>query len=111
MKSRTPTKAEKEWMNKLGEFGCIVCFNHGILDCPASIHHIEGRVKKGAHFLTLPLCGQHHQGDYGIGLHSGKAEWEKRYGTQMKLLNQLCSLLGKGEISKIRSKFILGEYL
>lgn len=94
MKSRTPTIAEKEWMNKIGDFGCIVCFNNGVTDGPVSIHHIEGRVKPSAHLLTIPLCGLHHQGKYGIGLHSGKAEWEKRYGTQITLLKQVRSLLG-----------------
>lgn len=94
MKSRKPTIIEQQWMNKLGNFGCIVCYNLGISDSPVSIHHIEGRVKKGAHLLTIPLCGQHHQGEYGIGLHSGKAEWEKRYGTQQKLLHQVRLLLG-----------------
>lgn len=94
MKGRTPNKREREWMNKIGNFGCIVCYNNGIGDTPVSIHHIDGRTKKGAHYLTIPLCGLHHQGEYGIGIHSGRAEWERRYGTQMELLSQCYKLLG-----------------
>jgi hypothetical protein len=94
MKGRTPTKAEKEWMNRVADLGCIACLNQFSIYSPAAIHHIEGKTKEGAHFLTIGLCGAHHQtGGYGIALHSGRVEWENRHGTQAELLEQVRGLL------------------
>jgi len=94
MKGRTPTKAEKEWMNRISELGCIVCRNEFSIYSPACIHHIDGKTKEGTHFKTLPLCPGHHQhGGYGVALHAGRAEWEKKYGTQADLLKQVQGLI------------------
>ena len=94
MKGRTPTKSESTYMSKVAELGCIVCRNEFGLFSPAAIHHIEGRTKEGCHYKILPLCPNHHQyGGYGVALHAGRAEWEKRYGTQAELLKQVDRLL------------------
>lgn len=92
MNGRKPTKDEKAWMVKAANFGCIACFNNGI-ESPACIHHIDGSKKKGCHFLTLPLCFEHHLGKYGTGFHSGRVKWEKTFGTQWDLLKQLQTIL------------------
>lgn len=35
----------------------------------------------------------HHQtGGYGIALHAGRAEWERRYGTQFELLEEIARI-------------------
>ena len=89
MKGRTPTKAEKKWMNAICEYGCIVCWNEFGFQSRAVPHHMDGKTKPGAHFKTIPLCGEHHQtGDYGTALHEGRVAWEKKYGTQEQLLKQ-----------------------
>ena len=94
MKGRTPTAKEKAWMNAIRELNCIVCRNEGLGATPAAIHHIDGKTKPDVHFKTLPICAIHHQtGGYGIALHAGRAEWEKRYGTQAELLEQVRGLI------------------
>jgi Recombination enhancement, RecA-dependent nuclease len=94
LKGRNPTAEEKRWMSKVAELGCIVCWNKFSFFSPAGIHHIEGKTKEGAHFKVLPLCPHHHQiGSYGVALHQGRVEWEKRYGTQAELLEQVGGIL------------------
>lgn len=100
MKGRTPTKKEKQWLNKIGELGCIVCrIHHGVFS-PASPHHIEGRVKPGAHFKTIPLCFNHHQADDSYpeyeSVHGNKYLFEERYGTQWELLEKTKEIVNGG---------------
>ena len=93
-KSHTPTKEEKQWMDSISELGCIVCINLGYGFSPCSPHHMDGKVKKGSHLKTIPLCAIHHQtGGYGVAFHQGRFEWEKNNGTQQELLNQVTELL------------------
>jgi hypothetical protein len=36
---------------------------------------------------AIPLCPMHHQhGGWGVALHAGQKEFEKRYGTEEELL-------------------------
>lgn len=86
-------------MDKVAQIGCIACRVIGIHTPEVSIHHIEGRTKPDAHFLTLPLCYGHHQGglDYGewVSVHPWKKRFEDTFGTQRELL-ELCRELVKG---------------
>ena len=85
---RAPTKAEKAHMTAVAALGCVVCRRDLGVYSPCGIHHTDGKTKPGAHMLVLPLCSAHHQtGGYGVAFHAGKAEWEKRYGTQQELLD------------------------
>ena len=95
MRGRTPTKAEKEWLDAICQFGCIVCHNEYQIFSPACPHHMDGKTKEGAHFKTLPLCAAHHQtGGDGVAFHAtGKKTWENRYGTQQELLEQTKKLV------------------
>jgi hypothetical protein len=44
--------------------------------------------------MAIPLCPNHHQnGGYGVALHAGQREWEKRYGSEEALLEQVKELL------------------
>ena len=92
MNGRTPTKAEKQWMQAIVDYGCVVCRNEG-KHTPPSVHHINGSKKEGCHFETLPLCWYHHQEGVNtpayVSRHPWKSEFEKRYGTEEKLLDQL----------------------
>ena len=92
-KGRSLTKADKERYVKLQEFGCVVCMKYLDVWSPAAIHHIDGKVKPGAHQKTIPLCGAHHQGPYGTGLHAGKAEFERKFDTEMNLLKYVNGLI------------------
>ena len=91
--SRTPTKAEREWMAWIASLGCIACKKDGIEDSPASVHHIVKGNRRLGHLFTLPLCYAHHQ---GIGcvpsVHQAKRSFERRYGTELELLAELRAL-------------------
>jgi len=94
MKGRKATKDEQDWINKICDFGCIVCYNEGhgySICCP---HHIEGRTKPDAHFKTIPLCGYHHQiGGEGEALHHNKYRFGLNHGTEYELLEQMKGII------------------
>ena len=93
MKGKTPTKAEKLFHDRIAQIGCIACRKDGRFNPVVSIHHIDGRTKKGAHMKVLPLCAGHHQQGTGatgvIAVHPYKAQFEGIYGKQIDLL-ELC---------------------
>jgi hypothetical protein len=82
-----PTKKEKLYWDRLAELGCIVCLTHsGVTNNYVSIHHIDGRTKKGCHMNVLALCAPHHMtGKRGVAIHPYKHFWEETYGTQESL--------------------------
>lgn len=87
------TKKEKEYFEKLVEFGCVVCKKHyGIYSHP-SIHHMRtgmGLGQRNSSENCLPLCPGHHQhGGYGVAFHAGKKEFEENFGTELELLEYL----------------------
>lgn len=87
LKGRKPTASEQKHLDAVADLGCCVCRRELGVYSPAAIHHTAGKTKPGAHFLVLPLCGAHHQtGGYGVALHAGRVEWERRHGTQAELL-------------------------
>ena len=97
---RSLTKKDKRRGEKLRELGCIVCFNTMNVHTPTAIHHIDGKTKEGCHELTIPLCPSHHQyksnSSIWISLHGdGKAAFEKAYGTELKLLEQVNGIIGE----------------
>ena len=98
MKGRTPTPAERRWMDAVGQLGCVACKKLGVHQPEISIHHIDGRTKAGVHFKTIPLCYLHHQGGDGKGdfvsVHPWKRRFEEMFGTQEELLAE-CQLLVK----------------
>ena len=90
------TKAEKAYMNKMAEYGCIVCRNfEDIADPPpCNIHHIRDHTGMGRKDSEMiPLCHYHHQGKMGI--HTiGKETWEEKYATQRNLREMLIEEIG-----------------
>lgn len=96
----TPNKAEKEWLLRVVESGCIVCRNYNGSKTPAEAHHIAGRSAPNGHWLLLPLCPGHHRAGKGEGLfisrHPFKARFEAEYGTEQELFNQLCNDINGG---------------
>ena len=102
----SPTKAERKYWDNLveGVGGCIVCRNLGLdsnynnYNPYISIHHIDGRTKKGCHGpkKVLPLCGPHHTtGGPGVAIHSYKARWVKNFGSQEDLADQCARILAE----------------
>lgn len=94
------TKADKQHLARVASLGCIVCRNEGHGTTPpelTAIHHIragQGMGQRASHHETIPLCALHHQlGGYGIAIHAGQAEWERRFGTERQLLEQVREML------------------
>jgi len=85
-------KAEKDYLKKVAELGCIICENPYV-----EIHHIttkRGFGKKASHYDTLPLCFLHHRGgEKGVAIHQGVKTWESIHGTQIELLEKVKSRL------------------
>ncbi len=95
---RAPIKVEAQWMDAIVEHGCIACILDGHEPRPTAVHHIlRGGLRIG-HLFTLPLCDPgHHQNGAQFGMvsrHPNKAEFERRYGTEMELLALLKEKLG-----------------
>ena len=98
MAKRRPSKAERDHMDRVAALGCIVCKNSGYPDTPAEIHHTRanaGGAQRSPHTEVLPLCPGHHRiGGHGIAIHAGQKTWERLYGTEGELLEQVERLLG-----------------
>jgi len=73
------TQAEKAHLDRVASLGCIIC------GAPACIHHVRQNASKRDHMRVIPLCHYHHQGQEGLH-HLGRAEWVKRYGKEIDLL-------------------------
>lgn len=69
--------AGKRHMGRVAALGCLVC------DSPANVHHIRTeRIKSD--FLVVPLCREHHQGDFSI--HGSKEQFTNIYGSELHML-------------------------
>lgn len=100
MKGRTPSAQERRFMDAVGKLPCIACLQDGIRNDHVLIHHIDGRTKLGAHTKVLPLCAAHHQHDDAdpmerVGVHPYKARFEREYGRQESLLEQVRDMVGE----------------
>ena len=83
-KKKVATKLEREHMSKVASLGCLVCQR------PANVHHIRpvglGIGMRSGHYQTIPLCHDHHQGQFSI--HNCKEQFEAMYGTEEELLHR-----------------------
>ena len=90
-------KAEKEHLSKVASVGCIVCRMQGKEESPAEIHHIrhgQGMSQRASNYDAIPLCHAHHRtGGYGVAIHAGRKEFERLYGTELKLLELTRNLI------------------
>lgn len=85
-------KEESEYLASVAELGCLICGS------PAQIHHVRSGVGMGQRSKhiggTIPLCFRHHiEGGFGVAFHAGGNEWQKKYGTEQKLLEKVQELL------------------
>lgn len=68
---KKPDSFERLHMRKVAELGCCLCNILGYPGTPAQVqvHHIregQGMGERSSHYLTVPLCPEHHQGASGI---------------------------------------------
>lgn len=94
----TPTKAEREWLDKIVRYGCVACRIDGLPSEPPAVHHILRGGRRMGHLFTLPLCPGHHQDGTGrpglIARHPFKQRFEAMYGDEWALLARLKSEIG-----------------
>ena len=90
------TKAYKAHMQKMVEYGCMICRHFESVDDlpPCNIHHIRDFTGMGMKDADMiPLSHYLHQGKEGI--HTiGKETWEKKYATQRNLHKMLMEEIG-----------------
>ena len=87
--SKNATTAERKWMGRVAELGCVVCRNSGFGETPALVHHIregQGGAQRASNWLVIPLCPPHHVG--GDSIHNDRQNFQARYGTELDLLAQ-----------------------
>ena len=91
-------KADSLHLSRVAALGCIVCRNQNLGETPAEIHHIrtgQGTSQRADHRKSIPLCHMHHRnGGYGVAIHAGRKQWEKNFGTELRLLEQVLLELG-----------------
>lgn len=95
MAKKSMTKAEQRHLSKVAALGCIACRKIGYYDTPAEIHHIRtgmGMGQRNSHYMTIPLCAQHHR--HGAdAIHRSKHNFELLFGTELDLLNEVNDLI------------------
>jgi len=75
------TAAEKRHMGRVAALGCLVCRRE------TQLHHIRdgvGMSQRSSHYLTIPLCIEHHLGDFSI--HKSPREFKAIYGSELDML-------------------------
>jgi hypothetical protein len=88
---------EKIALNKIAELGCILCSEVLGIEggSAAELHHVRryGSVRSAS--PVLPLCPEHHRGNFGVhGL--GTKGFENKWGvTYEELLERVSQKLGK----------------
>ena len=99
LKGKTPTMAEREFMSKVRQVGCIICRKNGMGLVQAEIHHIDGKTKKGSHMNILPLCFDHHRAGHDgeksifISRHPYKKRFIEKYGSEEHLHKQVLAII------------------
>lgn len=91
-------KEDREHLQRVAELGCVLCRNLGFGVSPAEIHHLRkgcGVGQRASHKRAIPLCPPHHRtGGYGVAIHAGQKMWERIYGSEEELLEQILRELG-----------------
>ena len=89
---------DRKHLGRVAALGCQVCNNLGFPDSPCEIHHLRsgmGMGQRSKHDRAIGLCHAHHRtGGYGVAIHAGQKEFERKYGTELELLDQVNQLLG-----------------
>ncbi len=85
------TAAERAYLSRVADLGCILCRRLRYGNTPAEIHHARtgtGAGRRASHYNTIGLCAEHHRGN--TGLHGmGRKAFEREYGvTELELVEQ-----------------------
>lgn len=83
------TKAEKRYMNRVADLGCVVCRMLGYGPTPAQLHHVregQGMAQRAQNWLVVPLCPEHHQGKTGV--HGDRSAMRQLKVDELDLLSQ-----------------------
>lgn len=67
MAAKSP--AEAKYLDRVAALGCILCRHLYGSYPPAQVHHIksdQGLGQRARHWLTVPLCPEHHSGPSGL---------------------------------------------
>ena len=93
-KKRPMTPTERAHVRRVKQLGCLICKR------AAEAHHIttgSGMGGRATHFETIPLCFDHHQAQtplpFGEAVHKGTETFERKYGTQLEMLERTRNLL------------------
>jgi hypothetical protein len=77
----------------------VVALGSIISGMPAEAHHPtfgRGKSQKTSNMLVIPLTPEEHRtGKYGYCIHAGRVAFEKRYGTELELLERVYARLKK----------------
>lgn len=101
------TAADREWMGKVAAHGCVACRKRFGVHEPTTVHHITSGGRRMGHLFTIPLCPWHHMGlvrpqmttsrmtaTYGPSFAKDKGEFERVFGTELDLLEEVRRELG-----------------
>lgn len=85
---RSPDKQETLWLDRITQVGCIACRIFLKVESPAEVHHLDGKVKPGAHLRSIPLCPRHHRipGRGWVSRADGKKAFEAEFMPEDDLL-------------------------
>jgi len=95
-------KKDKEYLSKVADIGCIICYRLGYSNTAAEIHHLRGlglgMGVRNSNDNVIPLCPEHHRGNTGYhGM--GRKAFERQYETtEQQLLEQVKEMLNDEEI-------------
>jgi len=97
---KKPDAFERQHFGRVAELGCVLCRHLGMGETPATVHHIRegaGMGQRSPHYLVVPLCKGHHQGNEGVhGL--GVRGFYTRYKLdELDLLSMTIDLLMRGK--------------
>ena len=90
----TKTKHMKEHMQKMADFGCVICHKMGFPKSPCQLHHIKdhrGMGKKASNYEVIGLCPEHHTGK--TGYHYSPKTFNEKWGSQKELLKENLELV------------------
>ena len=85
------TNAERAYMSRVADLGCILCLKLGTPGTPSELHHPRtgtGAGRKASNMDVIPLCPLHHRlGNEGLHV-MGRKAFERHHGvTELELLD------------------------
>lgn len=94
MGKKAKTVEDQKWQDRVAQLGCIACEKMGEETPEVLLHHITtltGYGSKSGHREVIPLCFIHHDHKQypQYAIHADVEGWEKIYGKQTDLLEEV----------------------